>query len=118
MDTLRCHGFAVTSRCYTSHRDGAALVQSAGHVERSAGALVRGRQGPRGYSLQANVKTKDGPQHAARDAQFRYINRVVPRKPFAQRFTETLGTDPRRCPTCGDTMDLALIYHPVPRHPL
>ena len=39
--------------------------------------------------------------------------RVVPRKPFAQRFTETFGTDPRRCPTCGDTMDLALIYHPT-----
>ena len=39
--------------------------------------------------------------------------RVVPRKPFAQRFTETFGTDPRRCPMCGDTMDLALIYHPT-----
>jgi hypothetical protein len=32
-----------------------------------------------GYSLQANVKTKEGPQHAARDAQFRYINRLVKR---------------------------------------
>ena len=30
-----------------------------------------------GYSLQANVKTKEGPQHAARDEQFRYINRLV-----------------------------------------
>ena len=30
-----------------------------------------------GYSLQANVKTKEGPQHAARDKQFRYINRLV-----------------------------------------
>ena len=38
--------------------------------------------------------------------------RVVPRKPFAQRFTETFGTDPLRCPTCGDSMDLELIYHP------
>jgi hypothetical protein len=28
-----------------------------------------------GYSLQANRKTKEGPQHADRDAQFRYINR-------------------------------------------
>ena len=37
---------------------------------------------------------------------------VVPRKPFAQRFTETFDTDPLRCPTCGDTMDLELIYHP------
>ena len=30
-----------------------------------------------GYSLQANVKAKEGPQHAERDKQFRYINRLV-----------------------------------------
>jgi len=30
-----------------------------------------------GYSLQANRKSKEGPQHADRDAQFRYINRQV-----------------------------------------
>ena len=30
-----------------------------------------------GYSLQANAKTQEGPQHAARDEQFRYINRLV-----------------------------------------
>jgi hypothetical protein len=30
-----------------------------------------------GYSLQANVKAKEGPQHAERDRQFRYINRLV-----------------------------------------
>ena len=30
-----------------------------------------------GYCLQANRKTKEGPQHADRDAQFRYINRQV-----------------------------------------
>jgi hypothetical protein len=29
------------------------------------------------YSLQANRKTKEGPQHANRDAQFRYINQQV-----------------------------------------
>jgi len=30
-----------------------------------------------GFSLQANRKTKEGPQHADPDAQFRYINRQV-----------------------------------------
>jgi hypothetical protein len=30
-----------------------------------------------GYSLQANLKTCEGPQHAACDEQFRYINRLV-----------------------------------------
>jgi hypothetical protein len=32
-----------------------------------------------GYSLQANRKTKEGPQNAHRDAQFRYIHRQVKR---------------------------------------
>ena len=30
-----------------------------------------------GYSLQANRKSREGPQHADRDAQFRYLNRQV-----------------------------------------
>ena len=30
-----------------------------------------------GYTLQANVKTREGPQHPNRDAQFRYLNREV-----------------------------------------
>ena len=32
-----------------------------------------------GYSLQANAKTKEGPQHPDRDAQFRYLNQQVKR---------------------------------------
>jgi DDE family transposase len=32
-----------------------------------------------GYSLQANVKTREGAQHPDRDAQFRHINRVAKR---------------------------------------
>ena len=30
-----------------------------------------------GYTLQANVKAREGPQHPDRDAQFRYLNRQV-----------------------------------------
>ena len=30
-----------------------------------------------GYTLQSNVKTREGPQHPNRDAQFRYLNRQV-----------------------------------------
>jgi hypothetical protein len=30
-----------------------------------------------GYTLQSNVKTREGPQHPNRDAQFRYINGQV-----------------------------------------
>ena len=32
-----------------------------------------------GYSLQANVKTREGAQHPDRDAQFRYINEAAQR---------------------------------------
>jgi Rhodopirellula transposase DDE domain len=32
-----------------------------------------------GYSLQANAKAKEGPQHPNRDAQFRYLNQQVKR---------------------------------------
>ncbi|MDQ3728826.1 MAG: ISAzo13 family transposase [Actinomycetota bacterium] len=39
----------------------------------SVAKLLRGL----GYSLQANVKTKEGSQHPDRDAQFRHINRAV-----------------------------------------
>ena len=30
-----------------------------------------------GFTLQANVKTREGPQHPNRDAQFGYLNRQV-----------------------------------------
>lgn len=40
-------------------------------------SAVRGCLHDLGYSLQANVKTRETPQHAARDAQFWYINRSV-----------------------------------------
>jgi hypothetical protein len=38
--------------------------------------------------------------------------RMLPRAPFAQRFEKSFGQDPRTCPTCGDTLQRELIYHP------
>lgn len=38
--------------------------------------------------------------------------RVIPRKPFAQRFQHTFGEEPLRCPRCRITMDLEYLYHP------
>jgi len=38
--------------------------------------------------------------------------RVLPPSPFAQRFEKSFGKNPLICPTCGDTMQLELIYHP------
>jgi len=44
-----------------------------------------------GYSLQANVKTLEGPQHPDRDEQFRYIKKLVSR--FLQSKDPVLSVD-------------------------
>jgi hypothetical protein len=38
--------------------------------------------------------------------------RVLPAKPFKQRFFESFAKDPLLCPRCDDSMFLELIYHP------
>ena len=47
-----------------------------------------------GYSLQANRKSKEGPQHANRDAQFRYINRQV--KAFLKTGAPVISVDAKK----------------------
>jgi hypothetical protein len=47
-----------------------------------------------GYSLQANVKTIEGPQHPDRDAQFRYLNARV--KAFVQRGDPVISVDTKK----------------------
>ncbi len=61
------------------------ISKSHAHLARALGALghsvsVRSLPGllrRAGFSLQANVKTREGNQHPDRDAQFRYINQTV-----------------------------------------
>jgi hypothetical protein len=38
--------------------------------------------------------------------------RVLPPKPFQQRFFDSFGKDPLLCPKCGSDMLLELISHP------
>src|SRR2546425_2940200 len=47
-----------------------------------------------GYSLQANVKTLEGPQHPDRDQQFRYLNRQVSK--FMRRGDPVLSVDTKK----------------------
>ena len=47
-----------------------------------------------GYSLQANAKTKEGPQHPNRDAQFRYLNQQVKR--FRRRGDPVISVDTKK----------------------
>jgi hypothetical protein len=47
-----------------------------------------------GYTLQANVKTREGPQHPNRDAQFRYLNRQV--KAFRRAGAPVISVDTKK----------------------
>ena len=38
--------------------------------------------------------------------------KVLPAKPFQQRFFESFGKGPLLCPKCNNEMSLELIYHP------
>ncbi len=53
-----------------------------------------------GYSLQANVKTREGPQHAARDKQFRYINRLV--KAYMRAGDPVISVDTKKKELVGE----------------
>ena len=47
-----------------------------------------------GYTLQGNVKTREGPQHPSRDAQFRYLNRQV--KAFRRTGDPVISVDTKK----------------------
>jgi hypothetical protein len=47
-----------------------------------------------GFTLQANVKTREGPQHPDRDAQFRYLNRQV--KTFRRSGAPVISVDTKK----------------------
>ena len=54
-----------------------------------------------GYSLQANRKKREGPQHPDRDAQFRYINDQVRR--FQKQHQPTISVDMKNLNRSGCT---------------
>jgi len=53
-----------------------------------------------GYSLQANVKTREGSQHPDRDAQFQYINNKV--QDFLGRGLPVLSVDAKKKENAGE----------------
>ena len=63
-----------------------------------------------GYSLQANVKAKEGPQHAARDAQFRYINRLVKR--YLKTGDPVISVDTKKKELVGEFRNAGRTWRP------
>ena len=63
-----------------------------------------------GYSLQANVKTREGPQHAARDDQFRYINRLV--KAYGKTGDPVISVDTKKKELVGEFRNAGRTWRP------
>lgn len=63
-----------------------------------------------GYSLQANVKTREGPQHAGRDEQFRYLNRLV--KAYIKAGDPVISVDTKKKELIGEFRNAGRIWRP------
>src|SRR6266498_1225799 len=63
-----------------------------------------------GYSLQANVKAKEGPQHAERDEQFRYINRLV--KAYIKAGDPVISVDTKKKELVGEFRNAGRTWRP------
>ena len=79
--------------------------------------LPKGFQRIRYYGLHGNVRYQKMREHLAKtipaDTPIDPRGyRVLPPKPFQQRFFESFGKDPLLCPKCGSDMLLELISHP------
>ena len=63
-----------------------------------------------GYSLQANRKTREGPAHPDRDAQFRYINQQVRR--FQGAIQPVISVDTKKKELVGDFKNAGRQWRP------
>jgi transposase len=63
-----------------------------------------------GYSLQANVKTREGLQHATRDEQFRYINRLV--KAYIKAGDPVISVDTKKKELVGEFRNAGRTWRP------
>jgi hypothetical protein len=63
-----------------------------------------------GYSLQANRKTREGPSHPDRDAQFRYINRQV--RQFQAAGQPVISVDTKKKELVGDFKNAGRTWRP------
>ncbi len=64
-----------------------------------------------GYSLQGNVKTREGAQHPDRDAQFRYIAELVRRE--QHRRQPTISVDTKKKELVGDFKNTGRAWRPA-----
>jgi len=91
-----------------STRQLAQTLTATGHPisHRVVGKLL----GSMGYSLQANVKTKEGTSHPDRDAQFRYINAQVRR--FLADGLPVISVDTKKKELIGEFLNRGVEWQP------
>jgi hypothetical protein len=68
-----------------------------------------------GYSLQANCKTREGDSHPDRDAQFRYIDRMV--RTRLRKEQPAVSVDTKKKELLGDFKNNGREWHPQGRPP-
>ena len=89
----------------------AAELQTLGHAV--SHRLVAELLHADGYSLQANRKMREGPQHPDRNAQFRYITDQVRR--FQRRHQPTISVDTKKKELVGDFKNPGREWRPAGR---
>jgi hypothetical protein len=111
----------LVSYWYRDHKTGQIEHETLG-VLKFIGRMVqhilpKGFQRIRYYGLHGNVRYQKMREHLVKtipaDTPIDPRGyRVLPPKPFQQRFFENFGKDPLLCPKCGSDMLLELISHP------
>lgn len=106
---------------YRDHKTGQ-IVHETLPVLRFIGRMIqhilpKGFQRIRYYGLHGNVRYQQVREQLAQivptDSPMDPRGyRVLPAKPFQQRFFDSFGKDPLLCPKCHNEMSLELIYHP------
>lgn len=92
-----------------STRELARALQGMGH--RVSHQLVRELLTAAGYSLQANRKTREGPPHPDRDAQFRYIATQV--RQFQAARQPVISVDTKKKELVGDFKNAGRTWRPT-----
>ena len=87
----------------------ATALQSMGHAV--SHTVVADLLHQLGYSLQANQKTREGPQHPDRDAQFRYIAAQVRR--YQKQGQPTISVDTKKKELVGDFKNAGRSWRPA-----
>lgn len=92
-----------------SVRTVAAALRAQGHAV--SHTLVAELLRDLGYSLQANQKTREGPPHPDRDAQFRYLNEQV--RAFQRKHQPAISVDAKKKELVGDFKNPGRAYRPT-----